>query len=169
MYRLFDRIEKLRWKHSSSDTRFEMVKKAALSPAISGFCHIVKGSTASRVIQLFGRLNGDGQEFDPVLDYGEYLFAGNHSGNNLIVNFWRGFSLSRLFCFGERIKDLESKYPRLKYVFVIDSESIELKNFETYRYVFLKKYDSPTEVVLALESFVVKIKDCVTPTMGEGI
>lgn len=173
MYRMYrslrDRLKRFKWEKADSYKRIDMVKDAAYSKCMIGFSHIVRGDTASRVIQLFGRLNEDEREFEDVLFRGESLFAGNRMHNDMVVYFTPDFSVSSFIHYRERMKDIEYRYPRLSYVMVIDTHSIQNDSFKDMNIVYLKEYDSPEAVVNKLGEFTVDPKNCIIPTSGGGI
>ena len=166
---LFKWIKKLKWKYSNSYARFHMVREAAQIRSLRGFSHIVKGKTASRVLQVFGRMKDQNREFEDVVRYREYVLTGNQMYNDLVVDFSDHFSVSYFSMYRERTKKIESIYPRLRYVIVADAYTYTHEAYKELNIVYLKEYDSPELAVNALEKFTVEPAKCVVPIQGAGI
>jgi len=166
---IIDHHKKIKWEKADNYKRFIMVKDAAFSRCIGGYSYIVRAEIASRVIQLFNRLNEDGREFKNVLFGEEYLFAGCKMHNNLVVCFGVHFSIINYDYYKKRQEEIEFNYPRLRYVMVVDMHPIQNDAYKNLNMVYLKEYNSPEAVVKKLEEFTVDPKNCIIPTNGGGI
>jgi len=110
------------------------------------------------------------------LEDGEFLFAGYQICNYLIVKFIRYIMpIGQTQYFKTRINEIQSKYPRLRYVCIFDEKQKIIQNIIEKAggtVINLNEYENPREVVMSLSLILVKPKDhpeIIHVGEGEGI